>query len=95
MNLRSWSKHHTFGLLSGLFSPVVFIPLIIFFSDLLGNPLHWFLYVEKSKIISLACIPNLAWFHLSMKRKNYDFGMGVILATILYLLVIIYYKFLI
>lgn len=95
MNLRNWSKYHTFGLLTGIASPFVFIPIIIFLSAALGSPMLWFLYVVKAKIISLACIPNLAWFHLSIRRKNYDFGMGIILATFIYLLVIIYYKFLI
>lgn len=95
MNLRKWSKNHTIGLLAGILSPIVFTPLIILLYDVSDSPVLWNLYVIKAKIISLACIPNLAWFHLALKRKNYDFAMGIILATFVYLFVIIYYKYIV
>lgn len=95
MNLRRWSKNHTFGLLAGLLTPVIFVPLVILLYEISGLHIYWNLYVIKAKMISLACIPNLGWFHLMLKRKNYDFAMGVILATFFYLFVIIYYKYIV
>lgn len=95
MNLRNWSKQHTLGLLAGIISTLVFAFLIFQLEIVSKISFHGLLqsYTQQAKIISLACIPNLAWFHLSMKRKNYDFGMGVILSTFVYLFVVILYKF--
>jgi hypothetical protein len=93
MNLRYWSKQHTWGCLSGVLSPLLFTLLIVLFYKFIHSPVYWNLYTEKAKIISLACISNLAWFHLAIRKKNFDYAMGIILATILYLFVIIYYKF--
>lgn len=95
MNLRNWSKYHTIGLLVGLVFPRTIYRIIELLDPVLDLHLYFYLYTVKAKIISLACIPNLVWFHIYLKRKNYDFAMGIILATFVYLFVIIYYKFLI
>ena len=108
MNLRRWTKDHTIGLILGLITPIFFIPVTIWiysfiehisFSKLfdlfriLNCHLDNYINDMKGKFISLACIANLGWFHLNIKKQNYNRGMGIILSTMLYLLVILYYKF--
>lgn len=97
MNLRNWTKQHTYGLLMGIFSPLVFTPLVIFLLALSRG----FSFIEiwnmflmskqaSSKIISLAIISNLAWFYIFINRNNYGWAMGIILGTICYLPYIVY-----
>lgn len=100
MNLRRWTKNHTIGLILGLITPIFFIPVTIWIYSFTENisfsklfELFRILNDMKGKFISLACIANLGWFHLNIKKQNYNRAMGIILATMLYLLVILYYKF--
>lgn len=99
MNLRHWSKYHTYGLIIGILSPLIFIPIVMgIYSVIDGTPFDslWtkfkFLFDTRSKFISLACISNLIWFHLSTRKQNFEQAMGIILATFLYLFLILYYK---
>lgn len=101
MNLRNWSKNHTYGLLIGILTTAIAIPLtIVIYSWLNNYEIENYFYrfsinrVEKSKIISLASIANLAWFHTFLKKENWSLAMGVILATVLNLVAILYFKFL-
>lgn len=100
MNLKKWNKEHTIGLLLGIVTTIVAIPVVIMilsamddipFSRMWNN----FMYFpnEKARIISLASIANLGWFHYLMKKQNWNRGMGIILATILGLLMMSYFKF--
>ncbi len=93
MNLRNWSKEHTLGLLLGLFTIIIMIPILIFVLDKLENHLMWHLDEHKGKLISLACIANLPAFHLFMKKEKYNYCMGLILATFVGLFVMFYFKY--
>ncbi|MCE2712448.1 MAG: hypothetical protein LW688_07915 [Cryomorphaceae bacterium] len=97
MNLRNWTRHHTYGLLIGIFSPLIFAPLVIFLLALsrgfsFGEIWNMFLMSKQasSKIISLAIISNLIWFYIFINRNNYGLAMGIILGTICYLPYIVY-----
>lgn len=100
MNLRNWSLAHTKGLLVGIISPLVFIPVVIFLlawsQDFLFNQL-WYKFqsqeLVRSKVVSIAIIANLLWFYLSLNREKYGFAMGVIVGTICYLPYILYVNF--
>lgn len=101
MNLKNWNREHTIGLLLGILTTIVAIPLVIMILGAVDNiPFSrmWnnFVYFpnEKSRIISLASIANLGWFHYLMKKQNWNRGMGIILATVIGLLIMIYFKFL-
>jgi hypothetical protein len=50
--------------------------------------------IEKSKIISLASIANLIWFHTFLRQEKWPLAMGIILSTVLNLFAILYFKFL-
>jgi hypothetical protein len=92
MNLRNWSKYHTLGLLIGLLTTIVVTLLIKLTYSAFNNPQYWFLHETKSKLISLASIANLGWFHWFIKKKKTDLAMGVILATFINLIVILILK---
>lgn len=100
MNLRNWSKQHTLGLLLGILTTVIALPLVMFiYSKIYNDPYVWYRFFEvklksfQSQMLSLASIPNLIWFHMAMRREKFPLGMGVILATFINLLVILFLKF--
>jgi len=100
MNLRNWSKGHTYGILLGILTTIVcsFIVIgILAWQD--GIPYRvtfdrfTYLHVQTAKVISLASIGNLIWFHTFLRKEKWPLAMGVILATVLNLIVILYFKF--
>ena len=100
MNLRNWTKNHTYGLIIGIISPLIFIPLVILmlswienfqFSQLLSKFMD--ASIVRSKIISIAIISNLIWFYLSLNREKWGLAMGIIVATMLFLPYILYVNF--
>ena len=98
MNLRNWSKQHTLGLLLGIITTIISLPIVMFiYSKIYQDDSIWgkfsYLKVVQSKMFSLASITNLIWFHLLMRREKYQLGMGIIMATVINLLVILYLKF--
>jgi hypothetical protein len=101
MNLRNWTKQHSIGLLIGILTTAVAIPLTIVIYALLNKyEIENYFYrfslnrVEKSKIISLASIANLLWFHTFLRQEKWPLAMGIILSTVLNLFAILYFKFL-
>lgn len=100
MNLRNWSKQHTYGLILGILTTLIAIPLVIFILAKFQNYTFenlWYNFInharEKARILSLASIANLIWFHRSLGKENFSFTSGVILATILNLALSVYFKF--
>jgi len=101
MNLRPWTKQHTIGFLIGLGTTMLAIPLTIMISSAINDypfSISWDKFLvnraEKSRIISLASIANLVWFHVYLRKENWPTAMGVIMATVINLVVILYFKFL-
>ncbi len=96
MNL-SWNMRRTVGLIIGVVSPFVFIPLIIgliawsqnFYFTVLWHKFSTNL-IAQSRFISLAILPNLLWFYLFLNKERYDISRGIIVATALFLPFIIY-----
>lgn len=100
MNLRNWGKQHTIGLFIGLATTIIccFIVIgILSWKDGIPYSLMFerftFLNVVTAKVISLASIGNLIWFHIFLRREKWPIAMGVIMATVLNLFIILYYKF--
>ena len=97
MNLRNWGWEHTKGLIIGLLSPIVFVPLVIvIMAEFQNYPFEYlwkqFLNMDmvRSKFLSLAIVANLLWFYLCLNRGKYGLAMGIILGTILYLPYVLY-----
>lgn len=97
MNLRNWSKWHTFGMLTGFITPLILFPVVLmliawlqgfYFSQLWDKMIAE--AVMRSKIISLSVLFNLIWFYRSLNRGKYDFAMGIILGSAMYLPYIFY-----
>lgn len=100
MNLRNWGSAHTKGLIVGILSPLVFIPIVILLLAWAQNfefSRLWYMFqndqIVKSKVVSIAIISNLIWFYLSINRDKYSFAMGVIIGTICFLPYILYVNF--
>lgn len=101
MNLRNWSIDHTKGLMVGILTIVVCIFIVLWiFSLQTGHSYSLlfqrftFLHEYTAKVISLAAIGNLPWFHfVSLKQGKWAFGQGIIVATVLDLIVMIVFKF--
>lgn len=97
MNLRNWTLDHTKGLLIGVLSPLIFVPIVVFILAWSRNyPFEeiWNMFIVSrqtmSKVLSLAIISNLLWFYIFINRNNYGLAMGIILGTIAYLPFILY-----
>jgi hypothetical protein len=91
--LKNLTKFHLYGLLLGLLTITVFVPVILAVYKANGSYQNWSLYDTKSKIISLASILNLGWFHWFLKKKKTPLAMGIIMATFVSFFVIVYLKF--
>ncbi len=97
MNLRNWTWAHTKGLIIGILSPIVFIPLVIMllaWSRDYSFAEIWNMFLlsrqTMSKVVSLSIISNLLWFYTFINRNNFGLAMGIILGTMAYLPYIIY-----
>ena len=100
MNLRNWSKQHTLGLIIGVLSPMIMIPLVILLMSMVQHypfSAFWekftFLRAVQGKFISLSIIPNLIWFYWSLNKERYNQAMGIIIGSALYIPYILYLTF--
>ena len=100
MNFRNWGKQHTLGLIIGIISPLIFIPLVIVLLSWLENYVFeqlWYKFLNdpsvRAKIVSLAIISNLIWFYMMLNREKWGLAMGIIVGTIAYLPYILYVNF--
>lgn len=98
MNLRNWSKYHTAGLILGILTTLVAIPVAAFlYSKLSGDTDIFrkikFLHQDQARILSLASIANLFWFHRFIKKENFPVAMGVIIATAANLVLVVVLKY--
>lgn len=101
MNLRNWSKEHTKGLIVGILTIIAAIFIVIWILALqqgisysLSFQRFTFLHDYTAKVISLAAIGNLPWFHfVSLRQGKWAFGQGIIMATVLDLFAMILFKF--
>jgi len=96
----NWTKEHTIGVLIGIVSPLIFVPIMLLLLGWIQNYSFLRLWHEfdmitkyQIKIITLSLISNLIWFYLFLNRERYNVGRGIIIGTILYAPYIIYIKF--
>ena len=100
MNLRNWSWEHTKGLLLGVITPLVFVPIVMGLLTWIQNYDFHYLWHKfglnnpyRIKIITISIIANLGWFYIFLNRERYNLAMGVILGSLFYAPYIIYVKF--
>lgn len=100
MKIRKWTRDHSKGLLIGIITPLVFIPVVIFVITWLQNYYFeqlWHKFTLNNqyhiKIITISIISNLIWFYFFLNKERFNIAMGVILATIAFAPYILYIKF--
>ena len=96
----SWNIRITVGLMIGLLTPMIAVPLVIWLisiaQDFLFIQLWHKFMVDKSvqaKFISLACLPNLGWFYLFLNKERYDLARGIIIGSAIFVPYIVYVVF--
>ena len=100
MNMRKWSLDHTKGLLIGILTPLLFIPIVLFFIAFTQDYYFEYLWSKfnlsgpyRIKIITISIIANLGWFYFFLNKERFNIAMGVILGSICFAPYIIYIKF--
>lgn len=92
-----WNVRTTAGMLIGLFSPLLLVPLttliVSYFQHFTFGALWHRLFEDvnvQSKLISLSIIGNLAWFYFFLNRERWDLARGIIIGSAIYLPYIVY-----
>lgn len=100
MNIRKWSSNHTKGLLLGIITPLLFIPIVLFFIAWTQDYYFSFLWHKFSlngpyriQIMTISIIANLGWFYFFLNKERFNIAMGIILGSICYAPYVIYIKF--
>jgi len=100
MNLRKWSRDHTIGVLLGIVTPFVILPLVVYlwgayqgynFEYMWGQFLNF--YQPRIQMLTLSIIANLFWFYRYLNKERYNVAMGVIVGSLLFGPYIVYVKF--
>lgn len=84
------TKEFAFGVLVGLISPFVFLPLVIQLMVWIEH--HQFsllwdqFFIDRSahtKLLSMSIVSNLIWFYLALNNRI-NFSRGVLIASLLF-----------
>lgn len=93
----NWNARTTVGMLIGILSPFICVPLTILIISLTQHypfSLFWDRFFMDlnvmSKFLSLSIIPNLVWFYVFLNKERYDLARGIIVGSALFLPFIIY-----
>ena len=93
----TWNSRVTVGMLIGLLSPIIIVPITMviiawaqnFYFSVLGSKFFSDLNI-MSKFVSLSIIPNLVWFYIFLNKERYDLARGIIIGSALFLPFILY-----
>ena len=93
-------KTHLIGWGIGLFSPFIFLPIVLLILTFVKNVSFEYLWEQfkvfpnyTSKYLSLALISNLLWFYIFLNRENYEIARGIIFAMICFIPYMLYVNF--
>lgn len=93
----NFTRDHAIGLLIGVVSPLVFLPVVLLILSYAQNTSFEYLWQQvvqfpeyRSKYVSLALISNLPWFYLFLNRDRFNITRGIILGMIVYVPYMIY-----
>lgn len=100
MKIIKLTKHHGLGVLIGLVSPLIFIPIVIFIFSCIQNHEFGRLWSDfkrfdamQVKVITVALLSNLIWFYRTLNKEFFNVGRGIIIGTLLFSPYIVYVKF--
>jgi len=94
------NKEFLVGLLIGLVTPMVFLPILLFLmsiSNMNSFSYLWNQFLENdmnsSRYLSLALISNLIWFYYFLNREKYYQARGIIMGMMCFAPYMIYIYF--
>lgn len=97
MKLRNFSKQHVYGMLIGIFSPLVFVPFVMIYKMWSENYTFQTLWYQllnspypRVRMLSVATVVNLVWFYLFLNKEKWNWARGVILGTLLWVFYVVY-----
>ena len=100
MKMTKFTRQHAIGVLIGLVSPLIFIPIVIFLFSWIQNHTVGRLWSDfkgfdamQVKVITVSLLSNLIWFYTTLNKEYYNIGRGIIIGTLLFAPYIIYVKF--
>jgi hypothetical protein len=100
MNLKKWSIDHTKGMLLGVLTPLIILPLVLLIvgwaQEYYFEQLWSKFTINKPyriKMITISIIANLGWFYFFLNKERFNFAMGIILGSFIFAPYIIFIKF--
>ncbi|MFM1914885.1 MAG: hypothetical protein RLZZ531_554 [Bacteroidota bacterium] len=89
--MRKITKEHVLGFVIGIFTPIVFLPVIVFILAQSRHAEFSYLWSQVndsveylSRYMSLGLIPNLLWFYLFLNKEKYAYTRGIIFGMLIY-----------
>ena len=96
----NFNKQLLIGTLIGILTPILFLPILIFFLSLskgIDFEVIWSQIsnnnMNTSKYLSLAMILNLLWFYYFLNKEQYHLTRGIILGMICFAPYMVYIYF--
>jgi len=96
----NFNKQLLIGTLIGILTPILFLPVLIFFLSLskgIDFEVIWSQIsnnnMNTSKYLSLAMIVNLFWFYYFLNKEQYHLTRGIILGMICFAPYMVYIYF--
>ena len=96
----NFNKELLIGTLIGILTPILFMPILIFFLSLskgIDFEVIWSQIsnnnMNTSKYLSLAMIVNLLWFYYFLNKEQYHLTRGIILGMICFAPYMVYIYF--
>jgi len=98
MRLKKWTHQHTIGFMIGILTILAMSPIVIFILEKVErNRLIWrqvmVSHPEQGRVIALAAVANLFWFHYFLKKQRWNYGYGIIYAMLLDLIIMLLLKY--
>lgn len=91
---------HTKGVLLGILTPLIVLPLVLLVISWTQD--YYFEQLWKKfqlnnayriKMMTISIIANLGWFYFFLNKERFNFAMGIILGSLVFAPYIIYIKF--
>jgi hypothetical protein len=96
----NFNKQLLYGTLLGVFTPILFLPVLVYFLSLskgMDFDVVWSQIstnnMNTSKYLSLSMIVNLIWFYYFLNKEQYHLTRGIILGMICFAPYMVYIYF--
>lgn len=100
MSKWKFTSDHAKGMAIGIITPIIFIPVVLFFIAWAQDYYFEVLWHKFSlntqfriKILTISIIANLIWFYFFLNRERFNMARGVILGSFAFAPYVLYIKF--